>query len=333
MDKGVWVFVEQNRKELKEPSLMLVAEGKKLAGALGQELSAVVIGNDISRNASAIGQYGAEKVMLVQDPKLEYYSDTAYGSVLIKLIKDYRPAVVLFAATSVGRNLAPKVAAALGTGLATNCDAIEVNKQKQMVMTKPIYGGKLSQKIVCPIKKPQMATFLPISLEVVQPDQSKTAEIQEIDLQITDDLIHTKVKGFIKGDPRTIDIADAERIVCTGGGLGDPKHLPILEDLADTLGAAMASSRVGVDKGWLPFQRQIGQTGKTVFPKLIMTFGVSGQIQFTMGMKDSKLIIANDKDRDAPIFKVADIGIVGDLKEIVPALTEELRNKKAAGVK
>jgi len=324
MNKGVWVFVEQALSQPKEASLLLISYAQKLAKKLEEELVAVVFGYDVTHMAERLAGYGAQKVFVAENRLLAQYNAEPYTSVLVELIRDHQPSVVLFTATSMGGDLAAKVATKVKTGLVSNCIDLDIDDEKQLVMTKPVYGGKLWLRAVCPNRRPQMATVLTDALELKEPDVSRSAEIIKVDKKISSCEIHTNVRGFIKGDPKTIDITDAEIIICVGGGLGDKKNLKIVEELADVLGASIAGSRVAVDNGWIPFSRQIGQTGKTVCPKLIMTFGVSGAIQFTMGMKDSKLIIANNKDRSAPIFKIADVGIVGDLKEVVPALTGSL---------
>jgi len=324
MNKGIWVFVEQTKSELKEASLMLISEAQKLADRLEEELSAVLFGHDVAETVEKVAHYGAEKVFVAENDLLGQYSAELYTSVLVTLIHDYQPSILLFTATSIGRDLAPKIATELKTGLVCNCNGLEIDNEDQLVMIKPIYGGKLWLKAICPNKRPQIATVLPDALDKEDLNESRVAEIIKIKPEISSKQMHTNVTGFIKGDPKTIDITDAELIVCAGGGLGDSKNLKYVEELADVLGASIGGSRVAVDNKWISFSRQVGQTGKTVSPKLIMIFGISGAIQFTMGMKDSKLIIANNKDRSAPIFKVADVGIVGDLKEVIPALADRL---------
>ena len=304
---------------------MLICEARKLADKLEEELSAVLFGYNVTDIVEKLAHYGAGKAFVADNELLGQYSTELYTSVLGNLIHDYQPSILLFTATSIGRDLAPKVATKLKTGLVSNCNGLDIDKEKVLVMTKPIYGGKLSLKAICPNKRPQMATVLPDALDTKEPDESRVADIIRVEPKISSKEMHTNVTGFIKGDPKTIDITDAELIVCAGGGLGDAKSLKSVEELADVLGASIGGSRVAVDNKWIPFSRQIGQTGKTVSPKLIMAFGISGAIQFAMGMKDSKLIIANNKDGKAPVFKVADVGIVGDLKEVIPALTEKLR--------
>lgn len=303
---------------------MLICEARKLADKLEEELSVVLFGHEVAETVEKVAHYGAEKAFVAENDLLGQYSAELYTSVLVTLIHDYRPSILLFTATSIGRDLAPKVATKLKTGLVSNCNGLDIDKEKVLVLTKPIYGGKLSLKAICPSKRPQMATILTDALDTKKPDESRVAEIIKVEPRISSKQMHTNVTGFIKGDPKTIDISDAELIVCAGGGLGDAKNLKSVEELADVLGASIGGSRVAVDNKWISFSRQVGQTGKTICPKLIMTFGISGAIQFTMGMKDSKLIIANNKDRSAPIFKVADVGIVGDLKEVIPALADRL---------
>lgn len=325
MHKGIWVFAEQVKGEPKEASLNLLSEAKKLAIKAGETLTAVLFGHNIYGQTEKLAHYGADSVLMAEHERLDRYNAEIFIDILSDNINHYHPSILLFTATSTGRDLAPKIATKIKSGLVSNCSALDINTEKKLVMIKPIFGGKLSLKALCPEKRPQLATILPEALEIGNPDSSKVAEVTRIEMKSNTQQDKIKITGFIKGDPRTIDITDAEVLVCVGGGLRDVRNLKIVEEFAELLGAAIGGSRVAVDKGWIHFAHQVGQTGKTVCPKLIMTFGISGAIQFTMGMKNSRIIIANNLDKNAPIFKLADIGIVGDLNEIIPALTDKLR--------
>ena len=330
MNAGIWVFIEQKSGIFEEASLKVLSEGRKLADKTKEELSAVLFGEAVRERATELAYYGADRVLLADRDVLAKYHPELYVRMLSNLVEEFAPAVLLYAATSTGMDLAPKVAARTKTGVVTNCDGIDINDQKELIATKPVFAAKLSKKAVCPEKRPQMATLLPEVLDYGKVNKSRVCEIVEVSGEFHLQEVSTKIKGFIKGDPKTVDIADADMIVAVGGGLGDKENLKMVEELADTIGASIGGSRVVVDNGWLPFPRQIGQTGKTVVPKLIVTVGISGAIQFTMGMKNAKLIIANNKDKDAAIFKVADFGLVGDYRDWIPVLNEKLRQYLAS---
>lgn len=325
MNAGIWVFIEQVNGTFEEAPLKVLSEGRKLADKAKEELSAVLFGEDLKKIAVELAYYGADRVLSADRGFLAQYQPELYVEQLSSMVEEFSPSFLLFAATPTGRDLAPRVAARIKAGVVANCDGIDIDGNKDLIATKPIIAEKLSQKAACQGNRPQMATILPEFLDYANIDKSRACEIVEVSVELNPHEVSTEVTGFIKGDPKTIDIADADMIVAVGGGLGKKANLKMAEELAEIIGASIGGSRVVVDNGWLPFPRQIGQTGKTVVPRLMITIGVSGAIQFTMGMKNAKLIIANDKNKEAPIFKVADFGLVGDFKGLIPALSEKLR--------
>jgi len=323
----VWVIAEQREGQLEEVSLELVSEGRKLSDKLTRHLNAIVVGSDIAELAQSLIHLGADRVWLLDSPLLATYSPELYTDALVPLIEANSPGIVLAGDTSIGRDLAPRLAARLKVGLVTGCTAVSLNQEGLLLHTKPCYEGKASSTVICPEARPQMATIKPGIMDSAVPDQSRTAEIVKLTPQCSGQL-KTKVVDFIKADPKTVSLKEAEIIITGGGGIGNAENWYLIEELAELLGASVAASRVAVDAQWATSDRQVGQTGKTVNPRLYVACGVSGAIQHTMGMKDSKLIIAINTDRNAPIFKVADVGIIGDLKEVVPVVVKHLRDLK-----
>ena len=324
---GVWVLAEQSGGQLQEVSLELVSEGRKLADKLGEPLGAVVAGSDIAELAEPLAQRGADKVWLLDSPRLATYSPELYTDALARLIESNHPSIVLSGDTSIGQDLAPRLAARLKAGLVTECTALSLNEEGLVVQTKPSYAGKASSTVVCPEVRPQMATVKPGVMDMGVPAPSRTAEVIKIVPEFSGEP-RTRVIDFIKADPKTVSITEAELVVAGGGGAGSVENWHLVEELADALGASLVATRIAVDAGWVTSDRQVGQTGKTVSPRLYIACGISGAIQHTMGMKDSKLIIAINKDRNAPIFKLADVKVIGDLVEIVPAITHQLLELK-----
>ena len=326
-DGGVCVLAEQREGQLQEVSLELVSEGRKLADKLGERLGAVVIGSDIAKLAQPLVHLGADKVWLLDSPLLADYCPEFYTDALVRLIEANRPAIVLSGDTCIGRDLAPRLAARLKTGLVTECTTITLDQEGLVLHTKPSYEGKVSSTVVCLKARPQMATVMPGVMDTGVPDPSRTAEVVKLTPECNGRL-RIKVVGFTKADPKTVSLSEAESIVAGGGGVGSADNWRLIEELAEELVASVAASRIAVDAEWVTSDRQVGQTGKTVSPRLYVACGISGALQHTMGMKDSRLIVAINKDRNAPIFKVADVGIIGDLHEVVPAIIQHLRELK-----
>lgn len=329
MNRSVWVLAEQRDGRLRQISLELLTEGRKLANKLSERLCCVLLGKDVKPLCSTLADHGADAIFLADGVELEQYSPKAYASILGDLIKAHAPWILLMGATPIGRDLAPKVAARVKTGLITDCNILDIDEKGLLVMTKFIYGGKASATTICPTGRPQMATIRPGLVDLEKPDKTREAEIVHINVGVESRDSSTKVVGFIKGDPKVVDLTEAEKIVCGGGGVGGEEQFKLIEELAVTLDASIGGTRVAVDKGWIPFSRQIGQTGKIVSPEIFITCGASGAIHFQMGMKDSKRIIAINIDRNAPIFKIADVGVLGDLHQTIPEIVKRLKNLRA----
>ncbi len=328
--KEVWAISEQDEGKLRPVSLELLGIGKKLSEKLGEELAAVLMGNNVSDLAKPLTAYGADKVYLLENELLRRYTPDGYTKALSELILNKKPSIVLFGATINGREFAPRVAARVQTGLTADCTGLDIDEVGRLVQIRPAFGGKLMAMIVCPHKRPQMASVRPNVMKKTDPDWSRKPKIERVDVNVAPEAIRTKILDIVKEvNPETIKVEEARIIVSGGRGLGSPENLKMIDDLAQVLGAAVGGSRAIVDAGWLPHHQQIGQTGKTVAPKLYMAIGISGAIQHLVGMQTSDIIIAINKDPEAPIFRVATFGIVGDLFQLVPAITESLRKATA----
>jgi electron transfer flavoprotein alpha subunit len=320
MAKGIWVFAEQREGQIKKVTLELLSEGRKLADQLGEELGAVLVGKDVAGLADALGEYGADKVYVVENDALENYTTDGYTNAVADLIKQYEPNAFLLGCTVTGRDLAAQVAQRLQTGLMTDCTGMEI-ADGQLVFTRPIYAGKAIVKAACPEARPVMATIRPNTFAAEA--NAKTPEVVKVDANAGD--IRQVIKDIVRQVSERPELTEADIIVSGGRGMKGPENFKILEELADVLGAAVGASRAAVDAGWVPHSFQVGQTGKTVSPVLYIACGISGAIQHLAGMSSAKCIVAINKDEEANIFKVADYGIVGDLFEVVPILKEELK--------
>ncbi len=325
MSNDVLVVAEVREGDLKKVTLEMIGKGAEIAQALGGAVNAVLMGSGVSPLADRVGHYGVQKVYLADDPVLENYTPEAYTKVLADLIKETDPAVVLLAASTRGKDLAPRVAARLAVGLASDCIDIEV-QDRRLLMTRPIYAGKAIAKVV-EETRPQMATVRPNIFPPPEPDTSSTAEVENISVDTGD--IRAKVVEMLKEAGERVELTEADIVVSGGRGMKGAENFALLEELADVLGAAVGASRAAVDAGWREHSYQVGQTGKVVTPTLYIACGISGAIQHLAGMKTSKYIVAINKDPEAPIFKVADYGIVADLFKAVPVLTEEFKKMKA----
>jgi electron transfer flavoprotein alpha subunit len=327
--KDVWVFAELKDFKLKSVSLELLTKAKELAKDLNQKCCALIFGSKIRPLCEELAAYGADKVYLAEHEQLENYSTDAYAPILIGLISKYMPNIVIYPATKLGRDLAPRVAAALELGLTADCTGLSI-KDGLLLQTRPAFGGNVMADIVTPFTRPQMATVRPNVMPKGEPNHGREAEIINVNLEGT--YVRTIIKELIKIPSLPgKSIEEADIIVAGGRGVSSKEGFKVLEELAKELSAAIGGSRVAVEQGWLPKSAQVGQSGTTVSPKLYIACGISGAIQHQVGMKSSKLIIAINKDSEAPIFTIADYGIVGDLFEIVPTLTEAVRNAKRSG--
>ena len=328
--KDVWVFIEHEQGTLAHVSFELLGEGRKLADALGCKLCGMLLcGNEgmdvFVREAIA---YGAEKVYVTESPLLKEYRTDPYASGAVNLIRTFKPEIVLFGATTQGRDFAGTVATTLETGLTADCTGLDIDPEKKMLrQTRPAFGGNIMATILdYPNYRPQMATVRPKVFAMPARDDSRKGEVIKEPLPITEDKIRTKILEFIKG-AESVNLVDAEIIVSGGRGIGNAENFKIIRELADVLRAAVGASRATVDAGWISYDHQVGQTGRTVRPKIYFACGISGAIQHQAGMKTSDIIVAINKDPDAPIFKVATYGIVGDIFTVVPMLTQEFRKR------
>jgi electron transfer flavoprotein alpha subunit len=327
MSNNVLVIAEVREGTLKKTNFEMIGEGKRLADKLGGAIEAVVLGHGITDVIEPLAQYGAEKIYVADGPTLANYTAEAYTNILAALIKETEPALVLTGATTQGKDLAPRLAARLAVGLASDCTAFEV-QDGELLITRPVYAGKA----IATVKeetRPYMATIRPNIFAPPEPDTSRAAQVEKIPADPGD--IRAKVIEMIKEAGERIELTEADIVVSGGRGLKDPANFALIEELAEALGAAVGASRAAVDAGWKDHSYQVGQTGKVVTPTLYIACGISGAIQHLAGMKTSKHIMAINKDPDAPIFKVADYGIVADLFKVVPVLTEEFKKMRAEG--
>lgn len=327
MSKGIWVFAEQKAGELTETSLEVISEGRRLADQLQEELSAILIGYQVGELAQTLGHYGAEKVFLAEDEGLTQYAPEIYTAILASLIREYDPSIFLLGATCLGEDLAPRVAGRVRTGLCSNCDKLEISDEGLLLQTRLCYSSKVHSIVICSKARPQMATVQPGIMKVNPPDKSRNTQIIRVNLYAYTNTktARTKLIDFIRADPRTIDIAEAELIVAGGKGVGDKKGFQLIWELADFLKASVGGSRIAIDYGWAGKDRQIGQSGKTVSPELMISCGISGASAHVSGMRDSKTVIAINSDKNAPILKMADLGVVGNLHEIIPIVIDQLK--------
>ncbi|MFZ5648222.1 MAG: electron transfer flavoprotein subunit alpha/FixB family protein [Bacillota bacterium] len=322
MAKGIWVFVEQRDGKIKKVTYELLSAGRKVADSLGEELCAVLPGKGVAGLAAALGEYGADKVFVLESDALEKYTTDGYANAVADLAKQNEPTAILMGCTITGRDLAAQVAQKLGTGLMTDCVDMAL-ENGQLVFTRPIYAGKAFVKAACPEARPVMATIRPNVLAVDGTQPGRAAEVVSAAANAGD--IRQIIKDVVLQISSRPELTEADIIVSGGRGMKGPENFKLLEDLADVLGAAVGASRAAVDAGWKSHSFQVGQTGKTVSPVLYVACGISGAIQHLAGMSSSKCIVAVNKDPEANIFKVADYGIVGDLFEVVPLLTEEFK--------
>jgi electron transfer flavoprotein alpha subunit len=328
--RGVWVFIEQTEGEPARVSWELLGKGRELADAIGVELVAIVIGENVKPLCHESFAYGADKAYLIDAPIFKYYRTEVYLKVLCHLIDLHKPEIILMGATGLGRDLAGAVATVVGTGLTADCTGLAVDDKRNLMQTRPAFGGNIMATIMCDKFRPQMATVRPHVMTLPERRAGAAGEIVSISFSYEEKDVLTKVLEVIndKKGKDHVDVAGAEFIVSGGRGMMAPANFAILKDLADELGGVVGASRSAVDAGWIPHDRQVGQTGKTVRPKIYIACGISGAIQHLVGMQDSDLIIAINRDKEAPIFEVAHYGIVGDLFQVVPELTRGIRELK-----
>ena len=340
--KGVYVFAQQVDNEISSIAFELLGKAKDLAKDLNTDVTAVLLGSGVKELADQLAEYGADKVIVVDDPELKDYRTEPYAHALSSVINQYKPEIMLVGATAIGRDLGPRVSARVATGLTADCTVLEIGDfplqavpgqeqlHNQLLMTRPAFGGNTIATIACPYNRPQMATVRAGVMQKIEPIKGAKANVEEYNPGFTPDNKYVEILDIVKSVAETVDIMDAKILVSGGRGVGSPENFKILEDLAEVLGGTVSCSRAVVDSGWKPKDLQVGQTGKTVRPNVYFAIGISGAIQHVAGMEESDIIIAVNKDADAPIFDVADYGVVGDLNKIVPKLTEALKAEIAA---
>lgn len=325
--KGVWVYAEEKKGKMSNVTYELLGSGRSLADSLDTDLTCVLIGSGVSKMSENVFHYGADKVILTDDPQLFDYNDESYSDILVQMINKYKPEILLIGATTYGRSLAPRVASRLNTGLTADCTGLEIDPGKKILLqTRPAFGGNLMATIMCPEHRPQMATVRPKVMKALEPDLSRKGEVIAASVEIPVNP-KTKVLNVINNICGLVNLTEADVIVSGGRGMGDPKNFSLLHELAVILGGAVGASRAAVDSGWAEYSCQVGQTGKTVGPKIYFACGISGAVQHLVGMSSSDIIIAINKNPDAPIFKIATYGIVGDVLEILPLLIKEFKTR------
>ena len=340
--KGVFVFAQQVDNVISNIAYELIGKGKELAKDLGVEVTAVLVGSDVKGLADQLAEYGADKVIVVDDPELKEYRTEPYTHAIASVIKEFKPEIFLIGATAIGRDLGPRVCARIHTGLTADCTKLDIGdfpmnpvpgretKHNQLLMTRPAFGGTTNATIACPDFRPQMATVRPGVMQKAPKEAGKKAVVTEFNPGFTKNNKYVDILEVVKAVSNTVDIMDAKILVSGGRGVGSPENFKILDDLAEAIGGTVSCSRAVVDAGWKPKDLQVGQTGKTVRPNVYFAIGISGAIQHLAGMEESDIIVAINKDESAPIFDVADYGVVGDLNKIVPMLTEKIKEAKAA---
>ena len=336
--KGVFIFAQQVDNQISNIAYELLGKAKDLAADLQTEVTAVLVGSDVKGLADSLAEYGADRVIVVDDPELKEYRTEPYTHALASVIQEYKPDIFLIGATAIGRDLGPRVCARIHTGLTADCTQLDIGdfplvaipgreqKHNQLLMTRPAFGGNTIATIACPDFRPQMATVRPGVMQKKDKIAGAKANVVEFNPGFTPNKNYVEILDIVKAVSDVVDIQDAKILVSGGRGVGSPENFKILEDLAAALGGQVSCSRAVVDSGWKPKELQVGQTGKTVRPHVYFAIGISGAIQHVAGMEESDIIIAINKDESAPIFEVADYGIVGDLNKIVPMLTEALKN-------
>ena len=325
---GVWVFAEQREGQLQKVSLELLGEGRKIADKLGSKLTALLIGNKVQNLVEDLSRHGADEVLVVDAPELEHYTTDGYTKAICELANAKKPNIIFIGATFIGRDLGPRVAARLETGLTADCTSLDVDVENgDLLATRPAFGGNLMATIVCPDHRPQMATVRPGVFEKL-PLGENDATVENVEIKFNSNDIRTKIVEIIKEHKDIVDISEANVLVAGGRGIGSEENFKMLKELAEVMNGSIAASRAAVEKGWVDKDYQVGQTGKTVRPNIYVACGISGAIQHAAGMQDSDMIIAINKDANAPIMKIADYAIVGDVNKVVPEFIAQLKAMK-----
>ncbi|EGT4231785.1 TPA: electron transfer flavoprotein subunit alpha/FixB family protein [Clostridioides difficile] len=322
---GVWVIGEQREGKINPVTIELIGEGRKLADQLGKELAVVIAGYEVEKEVKELLHYSVDKVYYINDPLLKDFTTDGYSISIANLIERKKPEVVLVGATSIGRDIAPRIAGKVGTGLTADCTKLEIDStDNKLLQTRPAFGGNLMATIVCPKNRPQMSTVRPGVMAKAVRNESETGILEVVTPELTEKMIRTRLVEVLPQEKKSVNLTDARIIVSGGRGLKRAEGFELIKELADKLGAEVGASRAAVDSGWIEHSHQVGQTGTTVRPELYIACGISGAIQHLAGMSDSKYIVAINKDAKAPIFSICDYGIVGDLYEIIPEMIESL---------
>lgn len=329
--KGIWVYAEQRENNILNVSYELLGEARRLADELQTQVGAVLVGDAVKNLASSLLAYGADTVYVIQDKSLEPYRTEPFTAAIQKVVEKYKPEIMLLGATVNGRDLGPRLAARLQTGLTADCTSLDIEKENRLLLqTRPAFGGNMMATILCPEKRPQMSTVRPGVMKKIVPDNTKKGEIICVEYDASEVSVGTEVVENVQEKAKQFNLFEAEIIISGGRGLGNAEGFQVIQKAADEVGGTIGASRAAVDAGWIDHGHQVGQTGTTVSPKMYIACGISGAIQHQVGISKSDCIIAINKDPRAAIFKVADYGIVGDLYEVLPLLAEEIKNKKEA---
>lgn len=323
--KNVYVFVEQREGVIQNVGLELLGKARELADALNEKVYAMLLGHDLTTQAQECIAYGADTVLRVDAPELATYVTEPYAQAIYQIIRDNKPSIVLIGATTIGRDLGPRLSARVETGLTADCTGLEISEERDLLMTRPAFGGNLMATIICKEHRPQMSTVRPGVMRMGQRDENRKGTIEDVKINFDKSKFRVRVLEMVKQTKNLVDITEAHVLISGGRGVGNAEGFDMLRTMANTIGAEVSASRAMVDAGVLGHERQVGQTGKTVRPDLYFAMGISGAIQHLAGMEESEYIIAINKDKFAPIFNVADLGIVGDVRKIVPLLTEKLK--------
>ena len=323
--KNVYVFVEQREGVIQNVGLELLGKARELADALNEKVYAMLLGHDLTTQAQECIAYGADTVLRVDAPELATYVTEPYAQAIYQIIRDNKPSIVLIGATTIGRDLGPRLSARVETGLTADCTGLEISEERDLLMTRPAFGGNLMATIICKEHRPQMSTVRPGVMRMGQRDENRKGTIEDVKINFDKSKFRVRVLETVKQTKNLVDITEAHVLISGGRGVGNAEGFDMLRTMANTIGAEVSASRAMVDAGVLGHERQVGQTGKTVRPDLYFAMGISGAIQHLAGMEESEYIIAINKDKFAPNFNVADLGIVGDVRKIVPLLTEKLK--------
>ena len=323
--KNVYVFVEQREGVIQNVGLELLGKARELADALNEKVYAMLLGHDLTTQAQECIAYGADTVLRVDAPELATYVTEPYAQAIYQIIRDNKPSIVLIGATTIGRDLGPRLSARVETGLTADCTGLEISEERDLLMTRPAFGGNLMATIICKEHRPQMSTVRPGVMRMGQRDENRQGTIEDVKINFDKSKFRVRVLETVKQTKNLVDITEAHVLISGGRGVGNAEGFDMLRAMANTIGAEVSASRAMVDAGVLGHERQVGQNGKTVRPDLYFAMGISGAIQHLAGMEESEYIIAINKDKFAPIFNVADLGIVGDVRKIVPLLTEKLK--------